>query len=517
MYFSLTKRKFLNAGIGLIAILVVVLLTLSLNSRFSVGEASTLYMRSVKEDVDFWLSTRVFNRDKVSSIVYPASSGSARSIPVLVYHGLPDEGGISNPFNSLKFFEHMKALKAAGWGTITLREFEKFIRGEGGLPEKSFLLTFDDGRKDTFYPSDPVLKDLDFEAVMFAITKKSLSPTAEQSPYYLSPYELEAMEKSDRWEVESHGRDSHDWYYVNGEGGVGHFFSNLLWLEDERRLETEGEFKERVVYDLSHSQSDLVSALDKEIRFLAYPFGDYGQDGSNYEKAVEVVRDEAEKVYEMAFYQVWTGDTESFNYPSDEEFMMKRIEPLGNWSGEHLLTILESSLSKDLPYSASTFGEEWVSSWGRISKGEEMMFKADEISTGVGGGLNGSWWWRDYTFTTDVDWSSGSNVVLIARMDDDENYFGCNFGANKTYVKSVKDGFSTNIREADFSIPLDGSLNLGVRAKGSNIECLVNGQVVLQGNGVNYRSPQGGIGLEVWDARKGVPQVTFDNIKVVAL
>jgi hypothetical protein len=135
----------------------------------------------------------------------------------------------------------------------------------------------------------------------------------------------------------------------------------------------------------------------------------------------------------------------------------------------------------------------------------------------VGGGLNGSWWWRDYTFTTDVDWSSGSNVVLIARMDDDENYFGCNFGANKTYVKSVKDGFSTNIREADFSISLDGSLNLGVRAKGSNIECLVNGQVVLQGNGVNYRSPQGGIGLEVWDARKGVSQVTFDNIKVVAL
>ncbi len=517
MYFGLTKRKLLNAVVGLVVFTLAVFLTISLNSRFSVIEASSLYLRSAKEDVDFWFSTRVFNRDKVSSIVYPASRGAARSIPVLVYHGLPDEGGVDNPFNSLKFFEHMKALKAAGWETITLREFEKFIKKEGGLPEKSFLLTFDDGRKDTFYPSDPVLKDLGFEAVMFAITKKSLSPTEEQSPYYLSPYELESMEKSDRWEIESHGRDSHDWYYVNDQGAVGHFFSNLLWLEEERRLETEGEFRDRVIYDLSRSKSDLESALNKEVRFLAYPFGDYGQDGSNYKKAIQTVRAEAEKVYEMAFYQVWKGNTESFNYPSEDKFMMKRIEPLGDWSGEHLLELLESGLSKDLPYSASTFGEEWVSSWGEISKGEELVLKADKISTGAGAGLNGSWWWRDYTFTADVDWSSGSNVVMVARMDDDENYFGCNFGANKTYVKSVKDGLSTNIREASYPLPLGDSLNLGVRARGSSIECLVNGRVVLQGTGVNYRSAQGGIGLEIWDEKKGVARVSFDNIKVETL
>ncbi len=517
MYFSFSKRKFLNAIVGLVAFLVAVLLTLSLNSRFSVGEASAVYLRSVKEDVEFWFSTRVFNRGQVSSMVYPASQGSARSIPVLAYHGLPDEGSGDNPFNPLKFFEHMKALKAAGWETITLLEFEKFIRGEGGLPEKSFLLTFDDGRKDTFYPSDPALKDLGFEAVMFAITKKSLSSTEEQSSYYLSPYELEAMEKSDRWEVEPHGRDSHDWYYVNDQGAVGHFYSNLLWLEAEKRLETEDEFRERVIYDLSHAKSELESALDKKVRFFAYPFGDYGQDGANYDKATQVVRAEAQKVYEMAFYQVWRGNTESFNYPNDEEFMMKRIEPLGEWSGEHLLNLLESGLSKDLPYLASSFGEEWVSNWGDITKGGEMMFKADKFSTGVGGGLNGSWWWRDYTFTTDVNWSSGSNVVLVARMNDDENYFGCNFGVNKTYVKNVKNGVSANIRESSYSLPIDQPLNLGIRAKGSNIECLVNGQVVLEGNGVNYQASQGGIGLEVWDATKGVAQVSFDNMKVEAL
>jgi peptidoglycan/xylan/chitin deacetylase (PgdA/CDA1 family) len=40
------------------------------------------------------------------------------------------------------------------------------MKGEKILPKKSFLLTFDDGRKDSFYPVDPVLKKLNYNAVI---------------------------------------------------------------------------------------------------------------------------------------------------------------------------------------------------------------------------------------------------------------------------------------------------------------------------------------------------------------
>ena len=78
----------------------------------------------------------------------PVSEGNARSIPVLLYHGIiigdsnstiksPD--GINIPLN--EFEEQMFALKKAGYQTVSMEDFQAFMRGEKQLPEKSFLLT----------------------------------------------------------------------------------------------------------------------------------------------------------------------------------------------------------------------------------------------------------------------------------------------------------------------------------------------------------------------------------------
>ena len=70
----------------------------------------------------------------------PDTQSNAASVPVLVYHGIPDEGTGSVDKN--KFLGHLKALKDAGWQTVALADFYSFIRGEKDLPDKSFLLTF---------------------------------------------------------------------------------------------------------------------------------------------------------------------------------------------------------------------------------------------------------------------------------------------------------------------------------------------------------------------------------------
>ena len=70
------------------------------------------------------------------------------------------------------------------------------MKGEKNLPEKSFLLTFDDGRKDSYYPVDPILKALDYRAIMFVISGRSLGDEKEVSPFYLSSSELKRMQKA---------------------------------------------------------------------------------------------------------------------------------------------------------------------------------------------------------------------------------------------------------------------------------------------------------------------------------
>ncbi len=78
-----------------------------------------------------------------------SNSTLALSVPVLLYHGIVPE---SDRFSITEevFKDQMFALKKAGYSTITLNEFYGFIHEGKSLPDKSFLLTFDDGRLDSY-------------------------------------------------------------------------------------------------------------------------------------------------------------------------------------------------------------------------------------------------------------------------------------------------------------------------------------------------------------------------------
>lgn len=493
------------------------------DSRWQLREAVKLYTAKAGASASYWFPRKlaqIFNPDSqyflnsASSLQYTAASSSktAQSVPVLAYHGLPNEGIGQIPQNI--FAEQLTFLRNNGWRTLTLAEFNSFLKGELEVPDKSFLLTFDDGRKDTFYPADPVLEDLRYSAVIFVITKKSLFE-GEDSPYYLSAYELKEMEKSGRWDVESHGRDSHDWYYVDALGGIGHFFSNRFWLQSENRLETSEEYRDRITYDLANAKKDLEDALDKPITAFAFPFGDFGQETANYPEAAKMVEGEVSKLYELAFYQVRKGAVETFNYPVPERrmHMAKRIEPAADWSGEYLLSVLESGVAKELPYEQNSFGPEWISSWGKINRGENLTLKAGE-GTGASATLNGSYLWQDYVFTAETLRLGGSNIVLLARVKNRDNYLGCNFGLNKIYIKESVNGVSRNIQSQDFIIDSTQPLSLGIKVKGGDLECLVNGEAVIEGAGLNPAS-RGGIGIEIWDEKNGRAGAVFDNVSII--
>lgn len=120
---------------------------------------------------------------------------AAKSVPVLVYHGLiakPDK--VSTSLEEFK--DDMFALKTAGYQTVRLADFQAYIQGKKTLPDKSFLLTFDDARKDSYYPADPILKELHYSAVMFVITDTLDSKT---NRFHLTKSELIKMKNSGRW------------------------------------------------------------------------------------------------------------------------------------------------------------------------------------------------------------------------------------------------------------------------------------------------------------------------------
>jgi peptidoglycan/xylan/chitin deacetylase (PgdA/CDA1 family) len=96
--------------------------------------------------------------------------GGYQIVPILCYHNLGAESKGRLLMSASKFEEQMRYLKANGYRVISLSEFVEFMRQTRQLPQKSVVLTFDDGYRSFRQYAYPILKELGFTATLFVYT-----------------------------------------------------------------------------------------------------------------------------------------------------------------------------------------------------------------------------------------------------------------------------------------------------------------------------------------------------------
>jgi biofilm PGA synthesis lipoprotein PgaB len=476
-----------------------------------------------------------YNLEKISkSVVYSREEEQyAESVPVLLYHGLLggdlEAHGEATNIDLKVFWDQMRTLKNAGWQTVSMQDFYDFLQGKKKLPAKSFLLTFDDGRKDSYYPADPLLKVLDFHAVMFAIEKYSFD---NNSHYYLSSAELRKMSQSKEWEIQSHGYSSHSEYPLDKNNSTaGNFFSNKLWLADKNRLETDAEYKARVRDDLLKSKEGLQNAFGKPIIAFAYPFGDYGGATVNFKKAESILVPETLSIYPMAFYQYSSVYRYTQNYPSlkysmgnnststaTSTYMVARISTNPSWSGKDLLKVLEGGKAKTLPFVAKLDDTDgWKNTnWGNVElKSNTMIISALSDDTGSSVVLDGSGAWQDYTITTNVRWLKGSSIYLSGRYKDDENLVACNINKNLVHIEQIVDGESRVIAGVNNQFdPGNDQFEVKMKIKGRSVECQINGVTIVSTQFLDPALSTGGLRIKTWDAAPNNSSLLIQSLHV---
>ncbi|OGY64850.1 MAG: hypothetical protein A3A04_01925 [Candidatus Harrisonbacteria bacterium RIFCSPLOWO2_01_FULL_40_28] len=474
------------------------------------------YARSINET---WLAS-VSHALKPGSI-YTFSSSEAEAIPVLVYHGLLDKHDGSK-INILvdEFKEQMFALKRAGYETIGMDDLYQFMRGEKKLFDKSFMITFDDGRKDSYYEADPILNALGYKAIMFVISDYSLRG---ESSYYLSREELRRMEESGRWEIESHTKNGHSEYDISPYGEKGHFFSNKLYIPNEDRLETEEEFTARVEDDLRGVKDDLENEVGVRIIGFAFPFGDFGKDSFNFRDAQEIVRKATDALYPLSFYQTDFRSKFTFNYFEEtnskkENFFIRRIDA-GNpeWSADRLMALLESAHPKSLPYhDAFSRDNGWITAWSNFKiKDNGLIIKTGNEETGAAAILDGSFLWRDYVLRARVSSPRENGIYVWARFKDEHNWAGCNFGKNFVHVERAIQGEKRVIKGIRDNIEYPvGDFEVAMKAYGRNVECILNGEVIVRSSFLEEELSNGGIGFKTWDERENNSEVIIKEVHV---
>ena len=455
-------------------------------------------------------------------------TGTAKSVPVLLYHGEGTNTG-NTPINV--FTDQMQTLKQAGWNTITMEQFYSFMKGKSQLPDKSFLLTFDDGRRDTYYPVDPVLKNLGFNAVMFVITGFSLPDQGKNPSFYLSQSELQTMKQSGRWELESHGKEDHRKYPILASLTAatttsGDFLSNKFWLSGQNRYETDQEFTARITNDLTLSKQTLEQKFSIPILGYAFPFNDFGQDTINFPESKQIVSQVTSSIYPLTFYQTWPGNGDTFNYPNPSQTTIKRIEPNINWTGQQLLSKLESDQYKSLPFKeSSNFGQEWISNWGTVSSGNYLQLQALANTTGASAFLNGSELWKDYnltaTFSTDqINWENGSEIALVARHSSANNYLTCAFTNKKAYLEKHENGVQSIVTTVPYtasSSSLSSNLTISMSVKGDNVKCYSDNTEIISSDIISQIPQNGEIGVQAWDQTLGVASAKVNSVDVEPL
>ncbi|WMJ80761.1 polysaccharide deacetylase family protein [Clostridium sp. MB40-C1] len=164
------------------------------------------------------------------------------SIPVLMYHSVGFEKDNPVRIPTDKFDKQMKYLKDNGFHTLSLDEtYDYFSKGKA-IPEKSIVLTFDDGYLDNYTRLYPILKKYEFKGAIFVITG-----AIDTEKDFLNSNQLKELDKS-CLDIQSH-TFAHE---------------KLSEISYDKQVKT-----------LKASKDFLEKQLNKKVNYLAYPYGKY--------------------------------------------------------------------------------------------------------------------------------------------------------------------------------------------------------------------------------------------------
>ncbi|MEE4277032.1 MAG: polysaccharide deacetylase family protein [Halieaceae bacterium] len=178
---------------------------------------------------------------------------------ILMYHMI-SEHRAGAKFNKLRvpprcFEEQLRWLQRSGWHFALMSE----LLGDDALPEKSVILTFDDGYADNLIEADPIMQRYGARATLYLVedrfdrdwstSKKAHHDSGElmREPK-LSDEQVEAMLASGRWELGGHTRTH----------------ANLARLDDAARRE-----------EIAGARRSLGERFAQAMSSFAYPFGIY--------------------------------------------------------------------------------------------------------------------------------------------------------------------------------------------------------------------------------------------------
>lgn len=167
-----------------------------------------------------------------------------RSIPVLMYHKVPDQALSSRHrifVTKTDFEAHLKFFRRQGFTTLTFRDLEEFRSGQrefSQFPQKPLVLTFDDGYLDNLTNAAPLLKKYQMKAVIYLLADHGILENSWDADGAEPLQALMTLEQKKRlsdfdFEIGSHGLSHRNFQLLNAEQMQGELVESKQSLEKD--------------------------------------------------------------------------------------------------------------------------------------------------------------------------------------------------------------------------------------------------------------------------------------------
>ncbi|MEG6586622.1 glycoside hydrolase [Dendrosporobacter sp. 1207_IL3150] len=298
----------------------------------------------------------------------------------LSYFGVEREG--NQPLIGVdRLRQHLQALKDLGYVTITQQDIIDYYQSGKDLPEKSVLLMFEDGRRDTAIFSQKILEDLNFKATMLTYPEKF----EKKDTKFLMPNELTALEKTTFWELGTNGYrlafinvfDRYDNYlgeleplehaevapYLSRK--YNHYLMDYIRDEYGVPIESYNRMRTRISYDYEAVRDIYTKSIGYVPGMYILMHSNTGSFGNN-DKVSAVNEYWINSLFKMNF------NREGFclNQRNSSIYDLTRMQPQAYWYTNHLLMRIKYDINQDLEFTKGDLEKQ--KSW-------EMLKGASEI------------------------------------------------------------------------------------------------------------------------------------------
>ena len=209
---------------------------------------------------------------RTDSPAFPASSEEGVDVPVVMYHHVLEEDSslLGDYVISRQELESdLQWLQQAGYTPVSPSQLIAYAAGEGDLPQRPILLTFDDGYESFFANAYPLLQKYQMPAVVSVIGRYSdlySQPDAVRHLNYshLDWEQVKALSRSPYVSIGSHSYDMHDASGQESRSGA-------------KRLsgETDEHYAQIFTADTQKIHEAITDATGTSPVLYAYPFGFY--------------------------------------------------------------------------------------------------------------------------------------------------------------------------------------------------------------------------------------------------